>query len=223
MLKDRLAGLLPTPFRAYLATRTGAYRAFVGPADTYDLSGASQFNLLTLCGLRDTQSLLDIGCGSLRAGRLFIAYLQPGGYFGIEPEKWLVEAAIQKEIGQDLITIKKPTFDHNRNFNLTVFQRQFDFLLANSIFSHAPPTQTQTCLQAAQQVMKPESYFLATVVLGATDHNGSNWVYPERVTCKIETLNEWAIEYGLTCELLDWPYVYGTGDQHWLAFSKIKT
>ena len=81
------------------------YKRFVGPSDKYDLASSMQFNLLTTLGLRDQHKLLDIGCGSLRAGRLFIPYLQSGNYYGIEPEKWLVSEAIQNELGKDIINI----------------------------------------------------------------------------------------------------------------------
>jgi len=51
-----------------LETGSKHYRAFVGPPDKYDLVSAMQFNLLTSLGLRECHHLLDIGCGSLRAG-----------------------------------------------------------------------------------------------------------------------------------------------------------
>src|SRR5688572_4495446 len=103
------------------------YRAFVGPPATYDIIAASQFNLLTSLGLRDHHKLLDIGCGSLRGGRLFIPYLQPESYYGIEPEQWLVEDGIENEIGHDQIALKSPRFDYNAEFNLRVFGEHFDF------------------------------------------------------------------------------------------------
>ena len=61
------------------------YRAYVGPPEDYDLIAAMTFNLLTTLGLRQHHSLLDIGCGSLRIGRLLIPYLNRGKYFGVEP------------------------------------------------------------------------------------------------------------------------------------------
>ena len=72
------------------------YRTFVGPTEKYDIVGALQFCLLIFLGLREENNLLDIGCGSLRSGRFFITYLQKGKYFGIEPEKWLIEEGISK-------------------------------------------------------------------------------------------------------------------------------
>ena len=74
------------------------YRAFVGSSWLYDLVAATQFNLLTALGLREYHYLLDIGCGSLRGGRLFIPYLLPNRYFGIEPESWLIEESIANEM-----------------------------------------------------------------------------------------------------------------------------
>lgn len=53
------------------------YRGYVGPEAQYDLMGATQFRLLCTLGLREHHTLLDFGCGSLRAGRLFIPYLLP--------------------------------------------------------------------------------------------------------------------------------------------------
>ncbi len=117
------------------------YRAYVGPPERYDLVAAIQFNLMTSLGLREGHSLLDIGCGSLRGGRLFIPYLLPGRYFGLEPERWLIDEGVRNELGRDILRVKRPTFSHDRDFTLTAFGRKFDFLLAQSIFSHASPAQ----------------------------------------------------------------------------------
>ena len=86
------------------------YRAYVGPPERYDIIAAMTFNLLTTIGLRQHHKLLDIGCGSLRVGRLLIPYLNIGKYYGLEPNKWLVEQGIKSETGHDLIAIKKPKF-----------------------------------------------------------------------------------------------------------------
>lgn len=51
------------------------YGAYVGPPEDYDLIAAMSFNLLTTLGLRQHYTLFDVGCGSLRIGRLLIPYL----------------------------------------------------------------------------------------------------------------------------------------------------
>ncbi len=128
------------------------YRAFVGPSNRFDVIGAMKFNLLTFLGLREHHFLLDIGCGSLPAGRLFIPYLLPGGYFGVEPERWLVEEGIENELGKDLITIKNPQIVYNSEFNFKNFKTQFDFVIAQSIFSHASSEQKGVMAATVDQI-----------------------------------------------------------------------
>jgi hypothetical protein len=96
------------------------YTAYVGPPGQYDFMGATQFALLFALGLREHHKVLDFGCGSLRAGRLLIPYLNPGCYFGIEPNRWLVDEAIKNQIGADIVSIKRP-----RSRNRTPTRRKF--------------------------------------------------------------------------------------------------
>src|SRR5438045_9579914 len=85
------------------------YRAYVGPPEDYDLIAAVTFNLLTTLGLRQHNSVLDIGCGSLRIGRLLISYLNRGKYFGVEPYECLVVVGIKWELVGPLLEIKRAT------------------------------------------------------------------------------------------------------------------
>src|SRR5262245_36492349 len=91
------------------------YRAFVGDTQTYDIFSYMQFSLMTLLGLRENHTLLDIGCGSLRAGKLFLMYLLPDRYFGIEPEQWLVQEGIDRELGREIMERKRPRFLYDAN------------------------------------------------------------------------------------------------------------
>jgi hypothetical protein len=113
------------------------YRAYVGPPEDYDLIAAMTFNLLTTLGLRQHHSLLDIGCGSMRIGRLLIPYLNRGKYFGVEPNEWLVEEGIRRELGETLVQIKRPTFLFSESPDaIAEAKTAFDFALAKSIFRH---------------------------------------------------------------------------------------
>src|SRR6201987_2459849 len=113
------------------------YRAYVGPPEDYDLIAAMTFNLLTPLCLRQHHCLLNVGCGSLRIGRLLIPYLNRGKYFGVEPNEWLVEEGIRRELGETLVQIKRPTFFFSDSPE-TIGQSKvaFDFALAQSVFSH---------------------------------------------------------------------------------------
>jgi hypothetical protein len=193
------AGAVPAPGSRH-------YRAFIGPYQNYDLVGAMQFNLLTYLGLREHHSLLDIGCGSLRAGKLFIPYLLVGNYCGIEPEEWLLEAGIDKEVGQDLINIKKPMFLHDRTFTLSAFRRTFDYLIAQSIFSHTSQAQIKQCLAEARKVMTSKSVFVATYLQGHTSYEGDTWAYPECIHYTESHLTNLVEEQGFICRPFSWTH-----------------
>jgi hypothetical protein len=219
MISADTAPAAPTAGERLAATHSPGdlhHRAFVGPPEKYDLVAAMQFNVLTFQGLREHHYLLDIGCGSLRGGRLFMPYLLPGRYFGIEPEEWLLSEGIREELGREIIDRKQPTFAHHKTFELGVFGRPFDYLLAQSIFSHAGPKDVQRCLLEASKVMLPTSMLLATYVAGERDYEGDAWVYPGCVTYRRARLEEMARSAGLACTHIGWPHPNG---QTWVALT----
>ncbi len=185
------------------------YRAFVSPPDKYDLVSALQFSLLVTLGLREEHFLLDIGCGSLRGGRLFIPYLLPGRYFGVEPEQWLIDDGIKNELGEDIINVKRPTFYNDRNFSFGVFNQKFDFILAQSIFSHAAQKQIEQCLAEVRKVMKPTTIFAANFVEGETNHTGESWVYPGSTAYTLDYMIHLVEAQGLACKAIYWPHPVG--------------
>jgi SAM-dependent methyltransferase len=192
------------------------HRKFVGPPEKYDLASAGQFSLLTALGLREEHTMLDIGCGSLRGGRLFIPYLKPGKYFGIEPEQWLIDQGIETEVGRDLVSLKKPTFSNDTNFTLTTFGRKFDFMLAQSIFSHASQAQIHRCLSEAKKALEPTGVFAATFFPGETNYEGTEWVYPGCVYYTLEYFSKLCADEGLACKALNWTH---TNQQKWVAIT----
>jgi len=179
------------------------YRAFIGPPDKYDIISAMQFHLLIKHGLREKHKLLDIGCGSLRGGRLFIIYLLEKNYCGVEPEKWLIEDGIRYELGKGVIQLKKPKFIHSKTFEFGAFGTTFDFALAQSIFTHASSSQIDRCLQNLSHVSNNNFKFLASFIEGDENYKGDDWVYPECVSYRFDYLSEIANKYGFLCHRLD--------------------
>ena len=176
------------------------YRKLVGHG--WGVYAAHQFSVLTSLGLEPDDSLLDLGCGGLRGGRLFIAFLEKGNYYGIEPARWAIREAIEGELGREYIEKRKPSFDYNTEANLEVFGRKFDFILAHSIFVHAPKEWVGNCLLEAKKVLKRKGKFLATAVLRELDSGETTWDYPEPRYHSGKTLNLLAAEAGLKFEIL---------------------
>jgi len=212
-------GSFPFPGRG-LKPGDHHYRAFVGPPECYDIASKLQFVLLANLGLREHHYLLDIGCGSLRAGKLFIPFLLPERYYGIEPEAWLIQEGIDKELGQDIIDLKRPTFIQDADFRLTSAGRRFDFLLAQSIFSHASQDQIQRCLSQAEAVMKKSSLFVATFFEGTVNYEGLDWVYPGLVTYTFRHMQQLVCRSGLRCGKIHFPHPAG---QTWVLIAHEST
>jgi len=192
------------------------YRAYVGPPKDYDLVSAMVFNLLTCIGLRQHHRLLDIGCGSLRSGRLLIPYLNPRNYFGVEPNKWLVDDGIANEVGMDLLRLKKPTFLFDVTMEAIKTPLKFDYAVAQSIFSHCGKDLIRQWLSQAAFHLKDDGVLLATFLIDTSDYEGDGWVYPGCVYYKPETMAELAAESDLDFCIINW----GHPRQTWALFSK---
>jgi SAM-dependent methyltransferase len=183
------------------------YRAFVGPPDRYDFISSSQFSLLFTLGLRDHHRVLDFGCGSLRLGRLLIPFLRPGGYFGIEPNRWLIEEAIERELGRDAIRIKQPSFSFNDDFRCSVFGIKFDYIVAQSILTHCGLDLARRLLGELSGALAP-SGIAAFSALEAEARDAtpgaSGWIYPSCVAYGKSTLVRLCAEAGLACRRIPW-------------------
>lgn len=196
------------------------HRAFVGQPQRYDLAGGSQFALLFLLGLREHHRLLDFGCGSLRLGRLVIPYLQSGHYFGVEPEAGLVEAGLDHELGRDALFLKQPRFLYTDDYRVDGFGTRFDFIIAQSVFSHAGSGPTRRALAAFADALEPGGLVVANWLLGPEDGGPSpettDWVYPDCVAFMPDRLEALADEAGLKIRACPWPHP----ELHWFVLAR---
>lgn len=196
------------------------HRAFVGQPQRYDVAAASQFALLFLLGLREHHRVLDFGCGSLRLGRLLIPYLASGRYFGIEPETRLVEAGFAEELGQDARTLKRPRFDDNADYDVGVFGERFDFIIAQSVFSHAGAGPTARGLKAFAGNLAPGGLIVANWLLGHETRGApvetAGWVYPECVEFLPGRILQLAEAAGLKTAACPWPHP----ELHWFVMAR---
>ncbi len=184
------------------------YTAYVGPPAEYDIMGATQFSLLLTLGLRAHHRLLDFGCGSLRAGRLLIPYLDRGNYHGLDPNGWLIEDALAHQLGGDICAVKWPHFHGFDDFRAERCGRDFDFILAQSIFSHAGLDLAAEALAGFKAALAERGLIVLTFIhsdrTGGIEQHAPGWTYPACVSYAPETLQRLFAEAGLFGRAIPW-------------------
>jgi SAM-dependent methyltransferase len=187
-MADTTSSDAPTPTK--LRSGDPDYRSYVGGPGRYDVLAGEQFSFLLAAGMREEHRVVDLGCGSLRLGRLLIPFLLPDRYFGVEPNEWLVREGFERELGNDIKEIKRPRFRYVDDFSLDGFGEQFEFAIAFSVFSHTYPDLAEIGLRQVAQTLAPGGVLIATFVenkTGATGRssllapNGEGWLYPKCV------------------------------------------
>jgi hypothetical protein len=205
------------------------YKSYVGHPDLYGEMGALQFSLLFMAGLRDTNTVLEVGCGSLRLGRMLLAFLNRRRYRCLDPNAWLHRTALRYELGEEIVRLKQPYFSSAANFSWPrsdePAQVRPDFLIAQSIFSHTGPALLATALRNLAEEMGESSILLATfVVVGRSvvrgwdpdSREGGGWVYPDCVLYSEARVHRIAASAGLHLRRLDYPHP----KQQWYALGK---
>jgi hypothetical protein len=139
-----------------------AHRGYVG--GSWEEIGKVQFDFMLNQGLKPEDILLDVACGSLRAGRHFIAYLNKGHYLGLDHNRWLIEAGLKHEVPKAMQKEKRPEFVISDAFEFEKLTKQPTFALAQSLFSHLTKADIELCLRNLFAAMPSGGRFFATFV-----------------------------------------------------------
>jgi SAM-dependent methyltransferase len=164
--------------------------------------GQLQFDYLLGHGLKPSDRMLEIGCGNLRAGRLFIGYLATGNYYGLDisPDILLAAQAVLAEFG---LQAKLPHLALVGDLKLEFLPPSaFTVVHAHSVFSHSPIEVIAECLAHVGRVMAPGGIFDFT--FGRTE-GAEHHVLREDFYYRSETLIALARSHGLAARLMtDW-------------------
>jgi SAM-dependent methyltransferase len=117
--------------------------------------GREQFDYFIQRGLKRSDFVGDLGCGSLRLGVWMITYLDVGRYFGIDAHRKSLEAAVQYEIPLHGLEHKHPRLLLDGDFSLDHFQVLFDWVVAFSLFIHLEDTACRRALSKIASVLAP--------------------------------------------------------------------
>jgi SAM-dependent methyltransferase len=178
--------------------------AAVGSAsrDSWLRVGRLQFDYLLGHGLKPGMRMLEIGCGNLRGGRLFIDYLDAGNYYGtdISPDILLAAQGTITEFG---LQRKLPHLCLVDDLRLEFLPDEcFDVVHAHSVFSHSPPPVIEECLAHVGRVLTPAGFFDFTF---DRTQGAEHQVLREDFYYRTETLTGLAKRYGLDARFMtDW-------------------
>ena len=180
----------------------GLHRSAVG--GLWEDIGQRQLDFMVAQGMMPKDTFVDIGCGCLRGGVQFIEFLDSEHYYGCDINASLLDAGYDVELREKGLQDKLPR-SHllaTEKFELTKFDRSFDYAFAFSLFTHLTMNSIRRCLIETRKVMETGSRFYATF-----------FVIPD--SCTIE--KEFNQSSEIVSHMDDDPYHYHLSDIQWLA------
>lgn len=153
-----------------------------GRTADFERDGRIQLSKLLRAGLSPGSTVVEVGCGALRAGYWLIHFLDPDRYFGIEPNREMVDTARTELLEPTLEAEKRPRFAYNDDFDLGVFGVAPEFVLARSIWSHASKRQIGAMLDSFAALAAPGALLLTSYHRASRlpwrrhDYLGDGWV-----------------------------------------------
>ena len=168
--------------------------------ETWLRRGQVQFDYLTGHGLQPGDRMLEIGCGTLRAGHLFIDYLSAGHYYGVDisPDALLAAERIVAEFDlQD----KMPHLTLVRGLDLRFLPSgKFTVVHAHNLFGGASADVISEGLTQVSRIMSRDAIFDFTFDRAdGVDHHAARRDFNRRA----DTLIGLADAHGLDAELMD--------------------
>jgi SAM-dependent methyltransferase len=159
-----------------------------GPRKDFESVGRLQLLTMLREGLNPYSKVLDVGCGCLRGGYWLIHFLDPGCYFGIEPDQEMLDAGLEYIVEPEVTQAKHPEFSNNDKFDFSAF----DYVVARSVWTHAAKRHIRMMLDSFAANATPGAVFLASylpaVPIGppsgrtgrmgtlARDYRGNEWI-----------------------------------------------
>jgi hypothetical protein len=164
------------------ADKLGATMWLGGLTADFERDGRMQLSMLLRAGLSPGSTVVEVGCGALRAGYWLIHFLDTERYHGIEPNRAMVDSAREALLEPGLEDLKRPRFAYNDDFDLGVFGVAPEFVFARSIWSHASKRQIAAMLDSFAAVGAPQATMLTSyhpasrLPWGRPDYTGDRWV-----------------------------------------------
>jgi SAM-dependent methyltransferase len=207
------------------ANQIGKRHALVGPKALWRMKRKFQMEFLLSVGLKPSDCLLDIGCGTLRGGIPIIQHLEPSHYFGVESRAEVLDEA-RLELETFGLQDKLPHLIHVEHIrDCDLGSARFEFMWAFSTLIHMTDEILRDTMALAKRHLSPDGIFYANVNIGEVRQLSSWQGFPVQ-SRPGEFYQEACMDAGLSLQLLgtlrDVGHVSGTDSQDNQQMLKIK-
>ncbi len=175
-----------------------ARHALVGNPEFWEMKREFQIQFLQSRGLMPSNTLLDIGCGTLRGGIPVISYLERGRYYGIDVRDYVIKEA-QVELRREGLRSKEPSLIHFEEFAALEVEQKFDYIWAFSVLFHMEDSIVGECLKFVREHLQPDGQFYCNVSLSTKQ---AKWDAFPFVGRPLKFYQELANACGLTVEVV---------------------
>lgn len=169
---------------------------YCGDPASHVTRGTEIASIMIELGLRPEHKVLDLGCGALSQGVPLIRYLNERQYVGLDPNGWLIEAALEQNRG---LEDKHPTWSYSSDFMSG--NGPFDWVVAHSVLSHVAYWQMEQALSHVREVVSEGAHWLASLRIDQYDGFEKDWVYPGNSFFRLETVQSLAYYFGWHVEM----------------------
>lgn len=137
--------------------KEGEYKRHLGGgAEHWETRGLFQLDFLKSVGLTNSSTLLDIGCGPIRAGKHLIKFLDAGNYYGTDYNEDFLSVA-RDIVNEDNLSDKNPNFVRQSDFQFGEIERSFNYIIAFSVLNHCSHTQRDAFFKNVPSVMDTDT------------------------------------------------------------------
>lgn len=170
-----------------------------------------QIDALQKVGLQPQHKLLDFGCGAMRFGLQAMQYLNDGNYYGIDAFEPYIRTA-HKLVKKAGLTQSYHLMT-SRDFGFGQFNVKFDYVIAQSVFTHLSAKECDACMAKMRAVMNPGGIFLFTYLIGTPHTQGLLYLGMQPMrrfdNDDPEFFRSLGTRHGAQFEILDMPHITG--------------